>query len=814
MAKIDPAQLRELLLRVEKPARYTGGEFGAVVREGSLKVALSYPDLYEIGMSNNALRILYGLCNRIVGVQCERVFAPAADMERELRRFRVPLFSLESRLPLAAFDLVAFSVGYELNATAVLQILDCGGVPLRAEQRTAGHPLVIGGGPGLTNPAPFLPFFDFIYIGEAEGWIDGAFRRLLKLKREGARRQELAASLATQEALVSSAKPWARRAVWTGFGREEPEDAFPVASLKAAQDHGSVEIMRGCPNGCRFCNAGFYYRPFRAKAAETVVGQARRLVFDFGYRELSLSSLSSGDYPGIADLVRRLNGELAHLGTSFSLPSLKVDSLALGLFREIKTVRRSGLTFAVESPFEAAQRGVNKPVPIDKTIALLREAKALGWRQAKFYFMLGLPGYTEADETDGISNCLRRIARETSLALHVNLSTFIPKPHTPFQWCAQLAEDKARERIGTLRSRLPRQQFKISFHDPFQSFLEGLIARGDGRVGTLIESAFRAGARLDAWEEHVRPDLWRKVLAGAGWDVEREVCRARAYDEPLPWRAVDIRVSAAALRREAERSSRGELTSPCAAPCLTPCGVCGKDVSAGITAAQATPETAVPDPRVEASRAAVLKNETHRVLFAFAKTGDAAFLSHLNVMTVFERAFLRAGYYCRMTGGFNPKPILEFANPLPLGFESRFETAAVDLHQFDDPESFCARLNRALPRGLSVVKAKVMPAWKPGEKKHSLMARYWGSDYLLQLTRMTRLSRLNGIHEVRSIKGRGGTERLIIRYGGTEPKGLAFRKFLGMLFETEDFLSICRPVRVMTLGLDFKGNPQSYFRFF
>jgi radical SAM superfamily enzyme YgiQ (UPF0313 family) len=810
----DP-RIREVLLRVEKPARYSGGEFGSVRKEGALKVALSYPDLYEIGMSNQAIKILYGMLNRLDDVQCERLFAPANDMEGELRRLGLPLFSLESRLPLGAFDLIAFSVGYELNATTVLQILDCGGVPLRAEERGDGHPLVIGGGPGLINPAPFLPFFDFIYIGEAESWIGSAFRTLADMKKAGAGRADLAGFLETQDALASLKKPAARRAIWTGFGREEIEDAFPIASLKAAQDHGMIEIMRGCPNGCRFCNAGFLYRPFRVKPPEAIARQAYRLTFDFGYRELSLSSLSTGDYPGIAGLVRRLNRDFSHIGTSFSLPSLKIDSLSLDLFREINTVRKSGLTFAVESPCEAAQRMVNKTVSLEKTIALVREAKSLGWRQAKFYFMLGLPGYTETDESDLILDCLRTISRQTSIAFNVNLSTFVPKPHTPFQWSAQLTEAKADERIGYIRSRLPKEHFKIGYHDPFQSLLEGMITRGDERVATIIEQAFRAGARFDAWEEHVRPDIWRPIIAEAGWDAAGEAYRARGFDELLPWEKIDMGIKRAALVREARRAERGELTSPCAADCLTPCGVCGEGITAG---AMPEPEDAAdpvsPGPRIEESLKIIGRNETHRVLFAFRKTGNAAFLSHLNIMTVFERALLRAGYYCRMTGGFNPKPIMEFANPLPLGFESHYEVASVDLFNFNDVQAFCSEVSAALPEGLIVFKALELPVWRPGDKKMSLMAKFWGGDYLLELGDGHQTVTMPASPELLKINGSIDAGRFALRFGGTEKNSLSFRKYLDLVFSNENYLEYCKPVRLMTLASGKDNKPVNFFKLF
>jgi radical SAM-linked protein len=813
MTRIDDQKLRALLLGVEKPARYTGGEFGSVRKDALLKVAVSYPDLYEIGMSNQAVRILLSHLNRIEGVQAERVFAPALDFERALRAHGLPLFSLESRLPLSSFDLIAFSVGYELNATTVLQILDSGGVPLRTAERTDAHPIVIGGGPGLTNPVPFLRFFDFAYVGEAEGWINDMFTTLVRRKRAGEGRAALLDTLASSDALASASRPAAIRAVWTGFGGPETDLRYPVSSLKTAQDHGLVEIMRGCPNGCRFCNAGYYYRPFRLKPAERVFSEACGLVFDRGYREISLSSLSTGDYPGIGNLVRRCNRDLANLGTSFSLPSLRIDSLALELFRDINEVRKSGLTFAIETPDEDAQRGLNKQAPLDKTIALLHEAKSLGWRQAKFYFMLGLPGYTDRDETEPIIACLSRIRRETGLSLHVNVGTFVPKPHTPFQWSAQLSEAESHRRIGVLRSRLPRHSFKVSFHLPFQSFLEGLIARGDGRAGEIIERAFRAGARFDAWEEHIDVDLWKTILAEAGWDVAREVCREKDPAERFPWSDIDLGVAEAALKREAERGARGELTGPCAPDCDLPCGVCGRGMTAGVMPnageAAISPEHQL---RIKESREFIARNERHPVLFSFAKTGDAVFLSHLNIMTVFERALLRAGYYCRFTEGFNPKPVMEFANPLPLGFASRAEAASVELYHFDDEAGFVRRMNEALPEGLAIIRARRLTVWKPGEKKRSLMSVCAGGDYLIRFVHEPATTDFADDPEVMFVRYKSASRELIVRYAGKVPQAHSLKKYLVRVCGGEDFLQRCRPLRLMTLAKDEQGKVNSLFK--
>jgi len=737
---IDPlADLGSLLLGVEKPARYVGGEYGRLsTLEADLHLAIAFPDLYEIGMSNQALRILYKNLNALDGVSCDRVFAPAPDFEALLSRQLLSLYTLDHGLPLKSLDMLGFSLGYELGITGVLSILQSAFIPLRSQDRTEADPLVIMGGPAASNPLPFGKFMDAVWLGEAEPAFFELIGSLASAKRQGATRADLLALLVQDVAVWIPGKK-ARRALDVTFAeRGNSAAVLPVPSMKIIQDHGSVEIMRGCPNGCRFCHAGVWYRPMRQKSIPDILAEVSTFVALGGYREITLSSLSTGDYHDIHQLVSLLNAEYADRHISFQLPSLKVSSFSLPLIASISQTRKSGLTFAVETPVEAWQMSINKPVSRDAVAAILSEAKRQGWRSAKFYFMIGLPvgdyrnGFETNREEEEIVDFLKYVYRKSGMSLHVNVGAFVPKPHTPYQWAPQIPDHVAQEKLYYIRSHLKPLGFKIGTHDPFVSKMEGVLSRGDERVGDLIEAAFNRGCRLDAWDDFVRKDVWAELF-DANADLIASILGPQDLNQPLPWDSIDSGVGKGFLKKEFAKSERSELTSICTDDCKTPCGVCHDDrriVENSIhppvdsTASAAAPGTIVDKVGVAHTH----DQTTHRILFSYKKVETAVFIAHLSLVEVFAKAFVRAGLPIAYSEGFNPLPRLDFASSLSVGISALAEVATVDTESIVETEEFLAAINRVMPQGLFINRAYGVSI-PVGTKKRSVSSVLWGFTY-------------------------------------------------------------------------------------
>jgi radical SAM family uncharacterized protein len=725
---IDPLKdLGGLLLTVEKPARYTGGEYGMLAKCGaSFQTVIAFPDLYELGMSNQALRILYNRINALNDISCDRVFAPAPDFEKLLKEKHIPLYALDTGLTLRGADMLMFTLGYELGINSALTILDTAGIALRREERAEDAPIIIAGGPCVSNPLPYARFIDLFWIGEAEDEFFILLEQLRHDKAGGAKRAELVSRLAAHPSVWLAGKKKAVRAVYTGFSeRKFPAPVFPVPSIKVTQHHGVVEIMRGCPNGCRFCHAGIWYRPMRQKNARAVFDEAAECISKTGFREISLSSLSSGDYRYIDNLIDALNAKFGKNRISFQLPSLYISTFSLPILEKISKVRKSGLTFAVETPLTDWQAAINKDISMDSISSIMKEAKSNGWRSAKLYFMIGLPvGDDKTAEDEALINFVKELSERTRLKFSVNVGVFVPKPHTPFQYSAQIEEGRARLMLNHIRDALKKQGHKVSVHDPFTALVEGLIARGDEDTGIIIEEAYRSGCRLDAWTEYFQKEIWREVFSRHREHIER-ITGARNFREKLVWDIISSRVSKKYIVSEAEKSHKCKINDvSCIQNCTEKCGVCSKECGIvennirldNIYSENLEKIVSVKDP------------DTYRIVFSFSKEGRAVFLPHLALVEVFSMAFLRAGIPALYTAGFNPLPRLDFAAPLSLGIKASGEIASVDTERPFNSGDFILQLNSVLPEGIVITGALncMIPS---GAKKHSAASLLWGFEY-------------------------------------------------------------------------------------
>jgi radical SAM family uncharacterized protein/radical SAM-linked protein len=733
------SRLDAVLFSVAKPQRYVGNELNAIRKDPAsvrTRVALAFPEIYELGMSTLGMKILYEILNRLEGVAAERAFAPWIDMEDAMRRQGIPLYSLETRTPLGQFDIIGFSLHYELTYTNVLTMLDLAGIPLRAADREEGDanrpgrmPLVIAGGPVVTNPEPVAPFFDLFVIGDGEESFPAIVQRYEELRDGGATKREMLRELARirgvyvpslydarydERGRLAGWQPkhadMPRRVRRTWIETIDPSvytDRPMVPAIEPTHDRLAIEVMRGCTQGCRFCQAGYYYRPTREMSVQSVKKVAFEGLRGSGQSEVGLLSLSTADYSVLPQVADGLLEQIKDDKIAISLPSLRADSFTAEIASRVAQVKKTGFTFAPEAGSYRLRKVISKDIRDQDMLDAAEIAYSQGWDLIKIYMMIGLPTETDADMDEMIRlvRGINAIGRKYGGRKNVTVScgAFVPKSFTPFQWEAFSDEAMLEERFRYLRRGLMNKQTQFKAHDIATSRLEAVVSRGDRRLADAIETAWRMGARFDGWREGFRPELWAEAFARTGIDTN-DVLRQLDLDAVLPWDLIDIAISKRFLKEERAKAFEELLVTDCKWGDCHFCGIpgIGKDIKLG-RKMKGEPEPA-PFAQGRVARQGVAR--TYRL--RFAKGPEIRFISHLDVLRVIELTLRRSGFPLVFSEGFSPHPRIHAGPPLPLGLTSRAEWIDVEIEAELHPDEVIRGLNAVAQPGIEFIEARAV----------------------------------------------------------------------------------------------------------